>query len=606
MSATNKRSPGAAYDARLMKRLWQFVSPYQRWLWISLGLLVLTSALGLVQPMLIRFAIDDYLMKGEMAGFGWILGGVAIAVLGELAGRALQAYTLDLAGQNALLDLRLEVFSHLQRLSARFYDRNPIGKLIGRVTTDIESLGEMFASGVVTILGDLLNLIAILSILFWLDWQLTLVALCSVPVLLVTTMWTRVRVRRAYEKMISKRSQLNAYLHEQASGMSLVQGFRRERRTKRKFDEINESLCESQLESVNWESILSALTEMLSSVTMALILWYGGGQALEALSLRASGLPSTTGGVAAGMTLGTLVAFLQYMERFFGPLTELSMKYTVMQNAMTASDRVFRLLDNDDKMPESPTPFQGPKTAGHIRFNNVVFGYDEANPVLKGVTFEVRPGEKVAFVGATGAGKTTILKLLTRLYEVSSGSIEIDGINVKDYGLKDLRSRVGIVQQDVFLFAGNIIDNIHLGHPEIDDAAARAAADELHLDVVVSRFPGGYHEPVRERGKGLSSGERQLISFARVLALKPAVLALDEATSSVDSRMEDLLQQAVGRVMKDRTSLIIAHRLSTIRDVDRILVMHKGELVEQGSHSDLLAKKGFYWKLYRLQYSPAN
>jgi ATP-binding cassette subfamily B protein len=497
--------------------------------------------------------------------------------------------------------LRLAVFSHLQKLSARFFDRNPIGRLIGRVTTDIESLGEMFASGVVTILGDLINLFAILSILFWLNWQLTLVALCSVPVLLVSTLWVRVRVRNAYEKMVTQRSRINAYLHEQASGMPLVQGFRREKRTKKKFDTINEELCTAQLQSVNWESILSALTDMLGSVTMALILWYGGGLALEGLSLNASGVSP----MGDAVTLGTLVAFIQYMERFFGPLNELSMKYTVMQNAMTASERVFRLLDADDMIPEPATAYQGPKTVGHIRFDNVTFGYDESNPVLKGVSFEVKPGEKVAFVGATGAGKTTILKLLTRLYEVNSGAIEIDGLNVKEYALKDLRSRVGIVQQDVFLFAGNILDNIHLGHPEIDDATAAAAADELHLDVVVARLPGGYYEPVREMGKGLSSGERQLISFARVLALRPSVLALDEATSSVDSHMESLLQEAVGRVMRDRTSLIIAHRLSTIRDVDRILVMHKGELVEQGSHVELLSQKGFYWKLYKLQYDSA-
>jgi len=601
MSAPQKSKLGAVYDARLMKRLWIYVAPHQRWLWVSLLLLIVTSALGLAQPMLIRYAIDDFLMEGEMTGFGWILGGVAVAILGELVGRAVQTYTLDLAGQSALIDLRLAVFSHLQKLSARFFDRNPIGRLIGRVTTDIESLGEMFASGVVTILGDLINLFAILSILFWLNWQLTLVALCSVPVLLVSTLWVRVRVRNAYEKMVTQRSRINAYLHEQASGMPLVQGFRREKRTKKKFDTINEELCTAQLQSVNWESILSALTDMLGSVTMALILWYGGGLALEGLSLNASGVSP----MGDAVTLGTLVAFIQYMERFFGPLNELSMKYTVMQNAMTASERVFRLLDADDMIPEPATAYQGPKTVGHIRFDNVTFGYDESNPVLKGVSFEVKPGEKVAFVGATGAGKTTILKLLTRLYEVNSGAIEIDGLNVKEYALKDLRSRVGIVQQDVFLFAGNILDNIHLGHPEIDDATAAAAADELHLDVVVARLPGGYYEPVREMGKGLSSGERQLISFARVLALRPSVLALDEATSSVDSHMESLLQEAVGRVMRDRTSLIIAHRLSTIRDVDRILVMHKGELVEQGSHVELLSQKGFYWKLYKLQYDSA-
>jgi ATP-binding cassette, subfamily B, multidrug efflux pump len=591
---------GVIYDARLIRRLWAFVAPYQLWLWLSLALLLLTSAFGLARPWLLKLAIDGYIGPNQMSGFGWLLGGVALAIIGELICRALQTYTLELAGQNALIELRKAVFKHLQGLSASFFDRTPIGRLIGRVTTDIESLHEMFASGVVTILGDLINLAGILVILFWMNWKLTMVTLVVVPVLLSITLWIRIRVREAYSSMVTKRSVLNAYIHEQSTGMPLVQAFRREKRTRDRFDEINDELCDSQLESVTWESVLSAVTDLLSSITIGLILWYGGGLALEGL-----GIDPGEDHFSTGVTLGTLVAFLQYMDNFFGPLNDLSLKYTVMQNAMTASDRIFKLMDTEEHIPETKNPQAPDQTRGVISFKNVSFGYGDDLPVIRNLSFDVAAGERVAFVGATGAGKTTILKLLTRLYDIQEGSIELDGIDVRQYALDDLRRRVGIVPQDVFLFAGDILDNIRLGHPEISVENAARAADELHLDRVTRRMPGGYHEPVRERGANLSSGERQLIAIARVLAVAPKVLALDEATSNVDSEMEHLLQGAVTRVMENRTSLIIAHRLSTIRDVDRILVMHKGRLVEEGSHEELLARKGTYWKLHRLQYSDA-
>lgn len=595
------RSQGVIYDARLVRRLWAFVAPHQRWLWISLGLLLLTSVFGLARPWLMMLAIDGYISPGDMDGFAWILVGLGVAVIGELLLRGVQSYTLELAGQNALIDLRKAVFRHLQKLSASFFDRTPIGRLIGRVTTDIESLHEMFASGVVTVLGDLINLGAILVILFGMNWKLTLVTLGVVPPLLWITLRIRLIVRSAYSKMVSKRSALNAYLHEQTTGMSLIQAFRREERTRQNFDEINRDLCDAQVKSVHWESVLSAVTDMLSSITIALILWYGGGLALEGL-----GVEEMPGGIGAGVTIGTLVAFLQYMDQFFGPLNDLSLKYTVMQNAMTASDRIFGLMDTEDFIEEPAQPKAPTETSGGIRFDNVTFGYGEDQPVIRDLSFEVAPGERVAFVGATGAGKTTILKLLTRLYDVQSGSISLDGVDIREFALGDLRRRVGIVPQDVFLFSGNILDNIRLGHPEIDEQSAQRAADELHLDRIVARLPGGYREVVRERGSNLSAGERQLIAIARVLAVAPKVLALDEATSNVDSEMEHLLQQAVARVMESRTSLIIAHRLSTIRDVDRILVMHKGRLVEEGSHEELLAKGGFYWKLHQLQYSDSR
>lgn len=593
-----RREGGLGHDLFLVRRLWGFVRPHQRLIWCALFLLLLSSAAGLAQPWILGRVIDEHVVPGILQGFGVLVGAYIAAAAGELLLRALQSYLVDLCGQNALIDLRIAVFRHLQRLSSSFYDKTPTGKLIGRVTTDIESLQEMFASGVVTILADLCNLVAILALLFWMSWKLTLVALLVVPVLILLTIVIRKQVRSAYGVMITKRSRLNASLHEQASGMSLVQAFRREARTRDAFGKINADLRDSELRSVTWESVLSAFTDMLSSITMALILWYGGGLALEAL-----GMEEAAASARGLVTLGTLVAFLQYTERFFGPLNDLSLKYTVMQSAMTAADRIFRLLDRDMILPEPEHPSAPVETRGAISFKNVTFGYDSKEPVLEDVSFEIAPGESVAILGATGAGKTTILKLLTRLYDIQGGTIELDGVDLREYALKDLRGRVGIVPQDVFLFAGDLIENIRLGHPEVSVEQAVAAADRLHLDEIVKRFPGGYNELVRERGANLSAGERQLVAFARVLAVEPRVLALDEATSNVDTQLEHLLQDAVGTLMRGRTSLVIAHRLSTVRDVDRILVLHKGKLMEQGGHEELLAARGFYWRLHSMQFA---
>ncbi|MGD8395577.1 MAG: ABC transporter ATP-binding protein [Candidatus Eiseniibacteriota bacterium] len=595
--APHSQTGGTLYDARLVRRLWTYIRPQQGLIWLSLGLLLLTSGCSLALPYIVKIAIDRHLTAGRLEGFWGLVGLFAAIALIELTGKSLQTWTVDLAGQNALLGLRLDLFRHLQRLRPSFYDRTPIGRLIGRVTTDIEALQEMFSTGVVTILGDLVFLSATVAILLSMSWRLTLVTMLVVPVLLVVTLAVRIRVRSAYTRMVAARSRLNAYLHEQVQGMPVVQMFVRELLARRGFSTINRAMRDAQLGSVRWESFLSASTEMLGSFTLALILWYGG-----RLILGSSPDGTAARGLTAGMTLGSLFAFIDYMQRFFGPLNDLSLKYTVMQNAMTASDRIFRLLDVDERIAEPAHPVTAPPTRGAIRFDRVTFGYGDDEPVLRDLSFEVAPGERVALVGATGAGKTTILKLLTRLYDVREGTITLDGIDLRDYPLRDLRRRVGIVPQDVFLFGGDILGNIRLGHPETPDAAAIAAADRLHLDEVVRRFPGGYHEPVRERGGNLSSGERQLIAFARVLVEAPPVLVLDEATSSVDSHTEHLLQEAVHMLMQGRSSLIIAHRLSTVRDVDRILVMHRGRLVEEGTHEALLERRGTYWRLYQLQY----
>lgn len=594
MSEERKQDPGPTVDPQVLRRLWPFLSPHQRWVWIGLSCLLLGLACRLAGPFLVKIAIDDHLNAGEPDGYGWIVSAfLALAVIEALL-RRVQQVAVDTGGQSALLDLRLAIFRHLQRLPTRYFDRTPTGKLIGRVTTDVEALNEMFSTGVVTILGDLVFLIATLAILFGLDWQLTLVTLAVVPVLLGITLFIRIRVRSAYVTMRSKLSEMNAYLHEQVSGMPVVQMFNRQDATRAGYGEINHGVRGAQLRTVHWETLLSTFVELLSSFTVALILWYGGGEV--AASMGATPSPGER-----ALTLGVLFAFVDYMQKFFQPLNELSLKYTVLQNAMTASRRIFSLLDEDDHLPVPVEPHRPQQVRGEIAFEQVGFGYNEGTPVLEEIDFRVAPGERVALVGATGAGKSTVLKLLTRLYDVSAGRITLDGVDIRDFDLQALRQRVGMVPQDVFLFEGTILDNIRLGKPEVSEDDAIAAATRLHLDKLVERFPGGWHEPVRERGRNLSAGEKQLISFARVLAAAPEVLVLDEATSNVDSHTEHLLQEAVHEVMQGRTSIAIAHRLSTVRDVDRILVFQRGRVVEQGTHDDLMTAQGAYARLVRLQ-----
>jgi ATP-binding cassette, subfamily B, multidrug efflux pump len=585
---------GAVYDARLAQRLIRYVKPHQRWIWISFVLLVSASICGLALPYLQGRAIDEYIASGQTTGLVSLLVVFVVFAVLEFLMKGLQTYTLDRAGQDALVDLRLAIFRHLQRLSSRYYDRTPTGRLIGRVTTDVEALAELFSQGVVTILGDFVMLAGTVGILLWMDWQLALASFAVVPVLMYVTMKVRFRVRAAYTTMISRRSRLYSFLHEQVQGMPLVQLFAREQDSADGFGAINGELRDAQVESVWWESLLSAVTELIESLTKALLLWAGG------VVIAAAVLPD--GSLSpGGLTIGALFTFYGMLERFFRPLVDLSQKYTVMQNAMTAADRIFALLDTDDSVPEPEVPVQVDGCRGALAFEDVVFGYDPENPVLKGVSFRIEPGERVAVVGATGSGKSTLLRLLSRLYDVQSGRVTVDDIDVRDYALASLRGRIGVVTQDVFLFEGDVLENLMLGGA-IEERRALEAATALGLDKIVSRFPGGYHEPVRERGRNLSAGEAQLVSFARVLARSPAVLALDEATSNVDTGTEELLQSAVHTLMQGRTALIIAHRLSTIRDVDRILVLHKGELVESGTHEELLAKGGVYDHLYQLQY----
>ena len=578
-----------------LARVFSFVRRHQHWLWLSLLLLLVHAATRLAQPWLVKVAIDEHL-TADGAGDSFstlVLAFAGVAVL-EWFCRHYQLRALELAGQGALLDLRKAVFAHLQRLPLGYFDRTPVGRLVGRATTDVESLQELFSSGVVTIAGDLVFLVAAVAIMLSLSVPLTLASLLVVPVFVGVTLWVRRRVRSAYDALRTRISQMNAELHEQVQGMAIVQMFGQEPRSAARFEDINGGVLTAQLGTVRWESLLSAVTEMLGSFTTALILWVGGAYAVEAL-----GVPPDEA-AAAGLTLGTLYAFVDYMQRMFVPLSDLSLKYTVLQNATIASERIFTLLDEPTEVPDSAAPrsADGP---GRVEFDDVTFGYRPDRPVLSGFTLDIPAGATVAVVGPTGAGKTTLLSVLTRLYEIQGGAIRLDGVDVRDMARSDLRRQVGVVAQDVFLFRGTILDNLKLGCPDVTDEDALAAAAELGLDDVVRRFPAGYREAVAERGRNLSSGEKQLIAFARMLLLQPKVLVLDEATSNVDAHTEHLLQQAVRRLLRGRTSLVVAHRLATIRDADQIVVLDRGRIIERGTHAELIARGGHYFDLDQKQ-----
>ncbi len=576
---------GKVYDSRLIRRLWTYIRPYKKRIYVSLLLLLFISGLQLLRPFLLKIAIDYNIIPGKKDGLDAVALIFMLALAGEFVLRYYESVITSTTGQLVIHNLRTEIFEHILKLSSKYFDRTPVGRLITRITTDVEALDQMFAYGVVTILGDIVKIIAIVAILFIVDYTLSLVTFTIVPFLLASTMYFRIKARDAFRSIRMLLARLNSLLHESITGMNVVQMFAQEEAGLRRFRATSADLRDAQLRSVFYESGLSALVEFIGSVGLALILWYGGGQI-----------------VRETLTFGSLVLFIDLVGRFFEPIFSLSQQYTIMQSAMASSERIFRLLDKREDIENPPEPVSLDGTAGEIEFRGVGFGYKPDDPVVRDISFRIAPGEKAAIVGATGAGKTTLIKLLTRLYDVDEGGIFIDGKDIRSLDKHELRRNIGMVLQDVFLFSGDIDYNIRIGNDSIPPAMVKEAARNANVEAFIDRFPNRYGERVQERGRNLSGGEKQLISFARVLAYRPKILVLDEATSSVDTNTERLIQQAVKKLMEGRTSIVIAHRLSTIKDVNRILVMHKGQIVEEGTHAELLEKRGIYYKLYLLQY----
>jgi ATP-binding cassette subfamily B protein len=575
---------GKAYDGRLMRRLIGYLRPYRAQVCFAVATIVANSALQLAPPYLTKIVIDQYIPARDLSGLMVIATLYLTALIASFGFEYAQTWTMQVTGQKVMFDLRMQVFSHLQRLDLRFYDRNPVGRLMTRVTTDVDVLNELFTSGVVSIFGDAFTLVGIMAVLAWMDWRLALVAFSVLPLIALITQWFRRNVRESYRTVRMWIARINAYLQERITGTSTVQLFRREARDFAAFDDIDRAHRDANVQSIFYYAVFYPAVELVSALAASLIIWYGGGRVMT-----------------DALTLGSLVAFLQYSQRFFRPISDMSEKFNVLQGAMASSERIFALLDTPVEVT-SPTVRVKPDPTGVIAFENVTFSYVPDEPVLRNVSFRVEPGQRIALVGATGSGKTTIVNLLLRFYDVDSGRITIDGVDIREFDLAGLRSMFGLVLQDVHLFAGMIADNVRLGQPDIDDVQVKRALESVHAWGFVGRMPAGLSTPVAERGTTLSVGQKQLLSFARALAFDPRVLVLDEATSSVDTETEFLIRDALKVVMRGRTTIAIAHRLSTVQDMDRILVLHKGELRESGTHQELLALRGIYHRLYQLQF----
>jgi len=650
---------GKAYDGRLMRRLLTYLRPYRWQVAIALGSIVLKSFADVMGPYLVKVAIDRYLAPthASLSGlWSWLsprplhgiaqISGIYLCLLFlTFVFEFLQTYFMQWTGQKVMFDLRSQIFRHLQRMHVAFYDKNPVGRLVTRVTTDVDALNDMFTSGVVSIFEDLFVLVGILGIMLCMNWKLALITFAVLPFIVLATKIFRDRVRDSYRRIRTAIARINAYLQEHVSGMMVLQLFNRERKAYHRFSEINRLHMDAYKDAILAYAVYYPVVDLFSSIAIASVIWWGGQDVIRGIISRSVSIefnPSTLISVhlvATAASLGVLIAFTQYAQRFFRPIMDFSDKYNILQSAMAASERIFKLLDTPVEVV-SPAVTQKPTGPGRIEFDHVWFAYREvpeesksgtehseigsvvpgngsAHPskdakggapsgspdwVLRDVTFAIEPGETVAVVGHTGAGKTTLISLLLRFYDVQKGAVRIDGVDVRDMDIADLRSRIGVVLQDPFLFSGTIGGNIRLGTERIQDAHVARAAEDVNLGDFIRALPNGFNQEVRERGSTLSTGQKQLISFARALAHEPKILILDEATSSVDTETEFRVRDALAHMVEGRTSLIIAHRLSTIQRADKILVMHKGQLREIGTHQELLAQRGIYYKLYQLQY----
>jgi len=625
---------GKAYDSRLMKRLLGYMRPYRWHAIVALVSILLKAVADVIGPLMMLLAMDKYLAPAHqpfplldrwlssnpligIAQIGAIyVGLITFSFLLEY----LQVYLMQWAGQMVMFDLRSEIFRYLQRMHIGFYDKNPVGRLVTRVTSDVDALNEMFTSGVVSIFEDVFVLAAIIAIMLAVNWRLALITLAVLPFIAFATKLFRDRVRDSYRRIRVAVARINAHLQEHVSGIVVLQLFNREKKAFDTFSEVNAQHMEAFKDAIMAHAVYYPVVEVLSSVATASVIWFGGHEVIRHLTVTKLALGF--GGlkflplhkIGEAMTIGVLAAFMQYAQRFFRPIQDFSEKYNILQSAMAASERIFRLLDTPVEIQECPVTIKadGP---GRIEFDHAWFAYrttaaeagngakaGEPDWVLRDVNFTIEPGETVAIVGHTGAGKTTLISLLLRFYDVQRGGIRIDGVDIKEMALPDLRRRFGVVLQDPFLFTGTIEGNIRLGTDWITEEQVRQAAEDVNLTDFIHNLPNTYKEEVRERGSTLSTGQKQLISFARALAHAPKILILDEATSSVDTETEFKVRDALGKMVEGRTSIIIAHRLSTVQRADKIIVMHKAQLREMGTHQQLLAKRGIYYKLYQLQY----
>jgi len=574
-----------------MKRLLVYLIPYRKIVLFAFILIALESVIEISFPLLTMIAVDRYIQLGDMNGLLLIALAYFSLLLVKFGVGFLQTYLLQRTGQKIMFDMRRQIFNHIQTLSTSFFDKNPVGRLITRVTGDVEVLNEMFSAGIVSVFGDILTLTGIMIALLVMDWPLALIVLAVVPFIMVVTAIFRKKARDGYRRVRIAVAKINAFLQEHITGMSVVQLYNRERKSAEKFASINQEHLQANLDSILAYAVFYPAVELLSAISIAMIVWYGGGQVLTGT-----------------LTIGALIAFFQYSERFFRPIRDLSEKYNILQSAMASSERIFDLLDTRPTIVSPAEPKRlgsgGPSIRsprGTVEFRNVWFAYNDEDWVLSGVSFDVQPGQSIAIVGHTGAGKTTITNLMTRFYDIQKGQILLDGVDISTVALEDLRRRFAVVLQDVFMFSGTLESNIRLGS-DIPDERVLQSVEDVNLGPYVRSLEEGLNHSVNERGTTMSVGQRQLVAFARALAHDPEILILDEATSSVDTETEQQIRRAIERLMEGRTSIIIAHRLSTIQRCDRIIVMHKGRIREVGTHQELLAHRGLYFKLYQLQY----
>ncbi|PJJ48404.1 ABC transporter ATP-binding protein [Hymenobacter chitinivorans] len=585
--ATTATKTGNIFDWQVLRRLMTYVRPYQRVFYFLIFLTIATAALGTLRPFLIQRMVDVSIEQGDMLGLNKMFGLLMILLVAHALVSYLQTYFGGWLGQYIVRDIRVDLYKHILDLRLKFFDRTPIGVLVTRNISDVETLSDVFSEGLAAMIGDILQLLFIMGFMFWIDWRLTLVSLSVIPPLLYSTYVFKEKVKTSFQEVRTAVANLNSFVQEHLTGMNVVQIFNNEEREYRKFKAINQEHTRANIRSVLYYSIYFPVAEVLAAVGVGLLVWY-----------------AAQGQIEGTISKGALIAFIMYNALFFRPIRQIADRFNTLQLGLVSTERLLKLLDSKELIADNGT-YAPAQLRGDVAFDKVWFAYNDEEYVLRDVSFEVKAGQTIAFVGATGAGKTSIINLLSRFYEINKGTISVDGHDLREYDLKELRRHIGVVLQDVFLFAGTIQDNITLGNKDITEAQIWAAADLVGARRFIERLPGGLQYPVMERGATLSVGQRQLISFVRAMVYQPRIIILDEATSSVDSETEELIQEAIEKLMQGRTSLVIAHRLSTIQKADRIIVLDRGEIKESGTHEELLRHGGFYQQLYQMQYKDA-